>query len=227
MKETELMDAIVEVARDERQVDQLARLAAGELSEPERAELMRAAEQDPALMRVVELCEPKADAFFEQLADGAEQAMKVHTIRPTRALWIGGAGALAASLVAGFLLLGQPTPLPDYSGRVQVAVEYRSEDAAIEARVGDRFTMLLRPATRVGREVDAWLFVVKGDAVTPVDVTLERDASGAVRASGTVGSWGAAQIVAAVGDGMAPNVAQVQGRDPAWRWVVQPVQTRE
>jgi hypothetical protein len=232
MSASELMDKLAEIIRDERLVEELQRMAAGRLSPGEVEELERRAEGDPALREAIALCTPVSPDFHQRLADAARASLAAKPVvarraRRARVAWI-LAGAAAAAAVLLVPRRGGPPgafELPEYRASISGVDEYRAPTAGVRLRAGGPIRILLRPAVRVGEPVEAWFFLARADRIEPIALAVETDPSGAVRATGTVGEWGAqAKVLAAIGPkGRAPTLDDVRARAAEWRWLEQEV----
>lgn len=156
--------------------------------------------------------------------------------RPWGARWTRWAApvlAVGAAAVAAFIFWApgaeRSAALPSYEPMVVVSGErtFRAAGApktpTLTLKPGDSIELRLRPQTRAHSPVNAWVFVVQGALVQPVELALEVDPSGAVRAQGQVGAWSSnieqpAELLVAVGSSK-PSPAQVRSRDGRWRWM--------
>ena len=230
----ELMQLVAELIRDQRVIAQLELLAAGRLPADELAELEKRAADDPALRDAIGLCRPPGPGFHDRLAQAAQSSLETPA-RPRRRraiIWGGGVALAAAAALLLFMRTSQgPTGLPEYRLSASGSDEYRSAEPAerevVELARGGSIELLLRPAVRVGEPVDAWFFAVDDDRMEPVSLDLERDASGAIRATGRVGDWAGSDILlVAIGRADAPSPADARARAAGWRWIEQPIRLR-
>jgi hypothetical protein len=235
----ELMNAVAELIRDQRVVEQLERMAAGRLPPDELAELERRAADDPSLRAALALCRPPEPGFHDRLAQAARSSLggpsPARRLRWRRSMtwWSSGAAVAAAAAALLLFVRGEaPADLPAYRLSIAGTSEYRAAQPAgrdlVELGAGGALELVLRPAVRVAEPVEAWFFAVDGDRVEPVSLALERDASGAMRATGTVGEWAARPILlVAIGRaGRAPAPADARARAAGWRWIEQPIRLR-
>jgi hypothetical protein len=203
-KDDELLQGLVQMAQeveaeDARFDERWDRLAGGELSDAEAAEL--AEESAPAH----ELFQPLGSDFHDsvvkalraQPGGGAaapeEARAKVLPFR-RRAPYLGGLLAAAAALF--FLLLGRPgapDPLPEY--RVELlggAREVRSGDESPPRGAplylpGNQLEVVLRPQAATQGEVAVRCFLERDGDLRPWDVPVEISDRGAVRIAGEIG----------------------------------------
>jgi O-6-methylguanine DNA methyltransferase len=99
-------------------------------------------------------------------------------------------GWVAAIVAVVLLSPGPPDELPSYRATVSGAMEYRAESETPSLLAGGPLEIVLRPATKVNTSIGAWFFVVHGEQIEPLSLSIEIDPSGSVRAIGTVGDWG-------------------------------------
>lgn len=185
MKPDDLLDAVGRVAREHERVDErLERLAAGTLSDQERAELEREAATNPELARALELFRPLDADVRARIAAEVAPVRQLRTARPepSRLVWLAAALAAAAAVVLVLLFRSGPEPLPDYELAALGGVsEQRAPSTAVQIAPGAELTLLLRPATSVVGDVVAYAFRVDGGEVVPLDVRVQRSETGAVR----------------------------------------------
>lgn len=197
------------------------RLSRGELSPEEDAELRALAEASEEARAAYEAFRPLGPAFHAGVVQavreqGFSPPAKLLSFRRRLAGWSAVAAlATAASVV---LLLRPLAPLPDYSLEVSGGVR-ASRDLA-EAPVlapGDRFQVIVRPATEVSRgsKLAALCILARDRELRPLEVRNQIDPTGAVKMEGSLGRDlppGPWTLWAVVGrPGKLPDPAALQG----------------
>lgn len=191
------------------------RLAAGELSAAEEAELAELARRSPDEAERLAAFQPLGDAFHERLvgaltaqregerAAGTDERVPAR-LRPPRAPEAGRgrrwrrAAALASSLAAavvGFVVLRPPAPLPLYVAKLQGATQpVRGAESGAPPiySPGSTLTLVLQPAQKAGGAVRvrcriARAGVARTEDWPPCARALSSD-EGSLRVSGTVGA---------------------------------------
>ena len=206
MKDEELMDALGETARDRELDPRWEKLAAGELSDEELAELRAdAGEEAAALEAAFAPLEEDDHADFVSAILGADaQPAPVASVdpRPKRVPESRGArgrrisrrgflvGATAIGLAAAIALavwVPQSTPaLPEYAASVHGGARTQRGGDTPEGRfrADDRVELRLRPSTETAIPVHAAVFRSRRDGASErVSLPIEVAASGAVRMS--------------------------------------------
>lgn len=209
MSDERLLKDLARLARA-RQADEPAaewdRLASGELSPEEQARLRAEADASPEAAAAWDAFQPLEADFRTALVESACRELgqvappAVAGALPRRAARAWLRAALWPALAAASLLLflrpwNQPSVLPSYE--LSLAGALRTERSAappadtrepVPFAFGNRFELLLTPATSAGSEVAARVYVSHAgsldELVTP---TPERSADGALRISGVVG----------------------------------------
>ncbi len=223
------------------------RLAAGELTPDEVEHLRREAETSPAAAAAWEAFRP-LDATFRselvarirhELPQAPTPARDVVPLRRAPAwLRLGLWPALAAaSLLVYFQPWSRPEALPAYELRLSGALRSERSAAAPDLSAplrfarGNRFELLLTPATSARAAVEARAFVARGEQLELLalpSATLSDD--GALRIVGVVGTnvdlpEGESTVLVVVGrPGTLPNAAELRARlahgspvrDPHW-----------
>lgn len=142
---------------------------------------------DPALLAAL------APLDERELGDIQAQVRPQRDVLPFRRWWVAAVPLAAAAAAAVFLLRPTAPALPRYelTVRSQGAQVWRSGEAAPSGRPsfreGTRFDFVLRPAARVEGEVELRAVRVRGEARTDWEPNVDRDPSGALRITGTVG----------------------------------------
>lgn len=118
MDEPFASDAEASMSTDHVQwLSKLERLAEGDLSSEEQAQLVRAASEDPELARLVELYAPLSSGEIRRLslppgevrrAMGKAESPRPRRLRFRRGRWMGGMGVFAAASAAVLSLTVEP-----------------------------------------------------------------------------------------------------------------------
>ncbi|HVT58402.1 MAG TPA: hypothetical protein VHR45_08375 [Thermoanaerobaculia bacterium] len=212
MSDDELLRALGQMARQERDRETARlderwdRLAAGDLSAAEEAELRSLAAASEEARQAYEAFRPLGADFQARVVQairdeaGAAAAtaappVRVLPFRP-RAGWLAGALGAAAAVAASLVFLVRaPAPLPGYVLAVAGGDQplRGAPAAAPEARVlhpGSSLTVLARPSTEVpdSDRLEARWFVARGAEIRELVAPRKEVApGGAVRLSGTLG----------------------------------------
>lgn len=172
------------------------RLSRGELSPEEDAELRALAESSEDARAAYEAFRPLGPAFHASVVQairkqGLEKPPKVLPFRRRLAGWSAVAALATAASVAVFL---RPlAPLPDYSLEITGVSASRGVESeppkALELAPGERFTVIVRPATEVSRgsRLEALCILVRDRELHPLEVQPEIYPEGLVRIKGTLG----------------------------------------
>jgi hypothetical protein len=169
------------------------KLAGGELTPAEDAELRRRAADDPAVKTLYEAYRPLDEATKARLAARATRDLaprKVIAFR--RALLLAGPIAAAAGLILFLSFRSSSTAgptLPAYSlslsgGDRATRSGEPVEQGPVELHPGSRLEVVLRPATAVAGGVVVQSFVAEDGDARLLNVPIERSAEGAVRIAG-------------------------------------------
>jgi hypothetical protein len=193
------------------------RLARGELSEAEDAQLRARAGADPEVAALYEAYRPLATELKERLVQQATSELSRPAparVLPWRRVAFAVAAPLAAAAAAALVLaLRRPVepvtaPLPAYAlaftggDRATRSGEVH-DDGPIELQPGSRMEIVLRPSTAVAGAVVVKAFLVQGGEAHAWAVPMDRSSDGAVRISGEAGpllgvpagSWDLAFVV--------------------------------
>lgn len=230
MKEDDIMKALARVARDQRPGPRLdARwdaLSAGALSAEEIEALRTEAEQNEELQEAFEAFRP-LDAGFRadvvervrrQMQDQAapappatESADTIAFPRRRRPVWMPAAmaAAIVSAVMVSFVLQPGVEPLPDYTTQLRGGATMRSAPEPTDRlpvfERGDRFELVLTPATTVEASLGVRLFRDDGEALEALAApAAEVSPLGAARVVGRIGddillAPGPHEIVAVVG----------------------------
>ena len=221
--EDPILKALAETARDRaeqkrrRLDDRWDRLAAGELSADEFAELREQAEQSPEAAEALAAFEPLGDDFAARTAAAirAERDVartpepdlaavlpfepKPRATRGRGRLWLGAlaaAAVIAVVAVGPMLRRGADGPLPDYAvelsgGNSEVRGEAPPSEEALVLTRGAPFELIVRPATPTAEPLVLRCFFVpeNGGAARPFPAcdSAERSPQGSFRVHGVVG----------------------------------------
>jgi len=215
MSEDPLLRELGHLARDENELVQARfderwdRLAAGTLTAEEDAELRALAAASPEARAAYEAFRPLGPDFQSRLVDtlSSEVGARAPRVEPRRrspsfpawrrvASW--GTGAAAAAAAALFLLLrglgpAAVLPLPTYvaelsGGTRELRGEDTPPDGPKELAPGDRFRIVLRPATKTpGEDLEAHCFLLRGSEPRGLETEVEVDPDGAVKIEGSIG----------------------------------------
>ncbi len=243
MTESDLMEVLAQTVRDERLLRDLERLAAGTLSEAERQSLEAQAQNDPALLRALVICRPVKASLHDRLAASARDSLITVDQGPqaglderakTSAGWLRwcawGVPVLAAAVIAMFFLVPASESVRSGFGRYRLEITAGTDNLrspvkndALKLKHGDSIEVRLRPHARRDSAVRAWFFVQKAQRVQRINLAVQSDPSGAVRAVGRVGEWASqapANLVIALSDAStgAPSEADVIGRSDHFHW---------
>jgi len=176
------------------------RLASGELTADEDAELQRRAAADPRAAELYEAFRPLDASLKEGIA---ARAMKELAPRPRVLPWRRAAVVIAPLAAAAAIALALTRRASTTDDRAAVLPIY-----AMDLQGGDRTTrsidqpaveltklhrgshveVVLRPATAVSAPVSVRGFVAQGDAVRALELPQERSSDGAIRIQGDAGA---------------------------------------
>lgn len=200
MSQDELLERLAQVARERRTREtddpRWERLAAGALSEQERAELERLASQSPEDARKREAFTPLDAAARQRIVDRigpllatAPPAGKVVPFRPRR--WVAVVPALAAAAAVLFFAWPgrQLAPVPEYQLALSGEQALRGEpsaEAVPRLGPGSQLSLVLRPARAVEGAIQVRAFLVQGGKAQPWNPPMEVSSEGAVRIAGLV-----------------------------------------
>lgn len=220
------------------------RLARGELTADEDADLRKRAAADPELALLYEAFRPLDASLKKRITAQATEALapRARVLSWRRAAVI--VAPLAAAAVIALVLVRRPPSedgapslpayLMDFQGgdRTTRSAEPAPSGPA-ELHRGSHVEMVLRPATAVNRPVTVRAFAVQGDAVRALELPTERSSDGAIRIQGEAGTlfhgvpagrWDVALVVSAEG-AVAPQPSEVasalrgDGTPHAWQLV--------
>ncbi len=209
MDDDQLPQALGEIMReqDRAQDPRLDRLARGEISDTERAELEAAAASDPALAAALALYAPLSPEVRGRLVETARRSARPPARLFTLPRLSGMAALAAAAVVAALALLPGAPPLPSYALHARAGdAEWRGAEAprSHAVRADSEIQLVLQPDHPVESTIEARLFVIAGgtSARSPASFEISRD--GAVRWRGRAdaiapGRSGPVTLVAVVG----------------------------
>jgi len=232
------------------------RLAAGTLTAEEEEELRALAGTSPEAHAAYEAFRPlgpdfenrMTDRLAAEVGDGARRdEPRGRLLRFPRALrpatWTAAATAAAAALfllIRGFLPAAMPM-LPAYAAELSGGTQvFRGEDlpsTGPEAFApGDRFQLVLRPATATsGEDLEAWCFLLRNGDLRRLDARVEIAPGGAVKLEGSFGSavpagdwtlWGVVGRRGELPDPTAPVFLTARGDVRERNWVAVPSEIR-
>ncbi len=163
----------------------LAKLAAGSITDAERAELEALAEDDLALALALEAFSPFDDDFEDEIvAMGLESLPDVAGPLPVPAnrRWGPWLALLVVAAAWLFILLPEAGP-PPYTLTLQgiPSVERAPEGARAPLPAQGTLTLLLRPATATSAEPDLHIVVVRGASRRTLSVNPRRARGGMVQ----------------------------------------------
>jgi ferric-dicitrate binding protein FerR (iron transport regulator) len=181
-------------------------LTQGTLSEADRKELERLAQEDPAAGEAYEAFKPLDSAARDRItarlerelsAEAPKEALppaQVVPLAPRRRLRMAVPGVAALAAAAAVFLLVSPRggpPLPGYTLSLSSEQEVRS--GAPEAEVprlgpGSLIDLILRPEQAVAEPVEVRAFLLRPGEARAWTPPMERSAEGAVRIHGSVES---------------------------------------
>jgi hypothetical protein len=177
------------------------RLATGELTPDEDAELRKRAAADPRAALLYEAYRPLDASLKARIAARATEALAPP---PPRVLsWRRAAvviAPLAAAAAVALVLTRRPSTGDDRKAALPIyAMDFQGGDRTTRSadppsgepaklHRGSHVEVVLRPATAVGAHVSVRTFVVQGDAVRALDLPAERSSDGAIRIQGDAGT---------------------------------------
>ncbi len=175
------------------------RLARGELSPAEDAQLRERAAADPEIATLYEAFRPLDDAARKRIAAHVEAgSRRPRVIAWRRAALLAGPLAVAAAvaLVVSVRLREPAQPLalfPEYSlalsgGDRATRSGTPAPSGPVELRRSSSLEIVLRPATAVSHPVAVRAFLLNGTDARPWDVAMDRSPDGAVRIAGQAGA---------------------------------------
>jgi hypothetical protein len=151
-------------------------------------------------------------AFVDATADRALAELTRQRKAPRRRIgrYVAGAAALAAAAAIALAIRSREEALPEYQATV-VAGGASPERALgdvpkeLAVRPGSQVDLLVRPATRVPRKIEARAFIAHDGALAPWDAAIEIADTGALRLRGRIaaidgaGAWALVIVVAEAG----------------------------
>ncbi|HEX8795106.1 MAG TPA: hypothetical protein VF765_29365 [Polyangiaceae bacterium] len=175
------------------------RLAKGELTADEDAELRKRAAADPQTATLYEAYRPLDASLKKRIAAHATAALapRSRVLSWRRAAVI--IAPLAAAAAIAVVVMRRPTTQDGAPALPLYAMDFQggdrttrsAEPTAVESTKlhrGSHVEVVLRPATAVSAPVSVRTFVVQGDAVRALDLPAERSSDGAIRIQGDAGA---------------------------------------
>jgi hypothetical protein len=176
------------------------RLANGQLTAAEDAELRLRAASDPRVAALYEAYRPLEASTKDRIARSALEQLQ--PVRRRTAWWRRAAfvaAPMAAAAAIAVLLTRAPAPpgagtaLPTYAllvtgGDRTTRSGSAPDSAPIELHRGSRLEIVLRPATPASSAVVVSAFLVRGSEARAWTVPMERSTDGAVRIAGEAGA---------------------------------------
>ena len=230
MKEEDIMKALAQAARESDVGTRLDRrwdaLSAGELSAEDIEALRKEAAQDEDLAQAFEAFRPLDATFRTDVVERIQQQLQdagtvpanddeapAGTIpfpRRKRPVWMPAAmaAAVVSAVMVSFVLQPVGEPLPEYGAQLRGGATMRSDPAPSDLPVfesGDRFELVLTPATSVEEDLSVELYVDIDGGLQRIEApAAEVSPFGAARVVGRIGSdimlpAGEHDIVAVVG----------------------------
>lgn len=175
------------------------RLARGELSPAEDAQLRERAAADPEVATLYEAFRPLDGAARKRIAARVDAGLRPpRVIAWRRAALLAGPLAVAAAVVLVVSVrLRQPaqplTLVPEYSlalsgGDRATRSGTPAPSGPVELHRSSSLEIVLRPATAVSHPTVVRAFLLQGADVRPWDVVMDRSSDGAVRIAGQAGA---------------------------------------
>lgn len=229
MKEDELLSLIRDHVRAEREEhDSLEKIARGEVSAEEIAELEQLAQSDASIATGLAAAKPLDDDAVERIsmrvtkerprASGISRAPASVVPLWRRAAVIVGPLAMAAAVLLYVTMRAPGGDLPGYQISASAEQTMRGSTETSGALVlsgasGATFTILARPDTAAASVVTAQVFAVRGDDVRKVEgVAVETAEAGSARITGGTSSLDGASEVRVVLSAKALDEATAQAR---------------
>ncbi len=164
-------------------------VAMGTLPPQQLADLEKKAASSPEVAERLRVFRPLSPEVKARIAHGVSRtAAPAHAMRakPPR-WWVPTVGlALAATLVTVVMQQASPPPLPEYALTATGDSQLRggaapAPDAKVQLTPSSRLQLLLRPAQAVSGELSASVYVVRGQALSRWEASVETSEEGSVR----------------------------------------------